>query len=142
MNATRIRLGALVEWAIAAGCIALALAAVSLIGSKFGSVRAVMPVIAHEAPAPLIAAPAAIPPGAVSVPMLLLGRGRAVRIGETMSDVEAHLGRAEETSPVSVERAPNGERLTRTYEDRGIHFQLVFEPFEKNAEPRLAAIYR
>ena len=34
-----------------------------------------------------------------------------------------------------------GERLTRFYEYGGARFILVFEPFERNGEVRLAAIY-
>jgi hypothetical protein len=41
-----------------------------------------------------------------------------------------------------VERGQYGERETRTYNHGGIRFQLVFEPFDQGAEPRLAAIYR
>ena len=41
----------------------------------------------------------------------------------------------------SLERGPNGERVTRFYERAGTRFVLVFEPFERNAEARVAAIY-
>ena len=34
-----------------------------------------------------------------------------------------------------------GERLTRFYEYSGSKFIVVFEPFERNGEPRVAAIY-
>ena len=34
-----------------------------------------------------------------------------------------------------------GERLTRFYEYSGSRFILVFEPFERNGEVRVAAIY-
>ena len=34
-----------------------------------------------------------------------------------------------------------GERLTRFYEYAGFRFILVYEPFERNGEPRVAAIY-
>ena len=43
--------------------------------------------------------------------------------------------------PQSVERAPNGERLTRFYEYAGTRFVLVFEPLRSEGEPRIAAIY-
>lgn len=145
MNVMRIRIGAIVEWLAAAACIVAMLSAGSFVSRAFGTVRAVMPVIAREAPAqaaPLMAAPAAIPPGAVSLPLLLLVNGPSLRIGQTFSAVTTRLAQAVEAQPPAVERAPNGERMTRFYEHRGTRFQLVFEPFEKDAEPRLAAIYR
>ena len=40
-----------------------------------------------------------------------------------------------------VDRGTLGERLTRFYEYAGSRFILVFEPFERNGEPRVAAIY-
>ena len=43
--------------------------------------------------------------------------------------------------PQSIERAPTGERLTRFYEYAGSRFIVVFEPFERNGEARIAAIY-
>ena len=36
---------------------------------------------------------------------------------------------------------PLGERLTRFYEHAGTRFVLVFEPFERKGEPKVAAIY-
>lgn len=142
MNATRIRIGALVEWLVAAACIIAVLLAGSFLSRELRTVRAVMPVIAREARASLVAAPAAIPPGAVSLPMLLLGDGLSVQVGDPLGVVSQRLSQALSTQPPSAERAPNGERETRFYEHRGTRFQLVFEPFEKGAEPRLAAIYR
>lgn len=142
MNANRIGVGALVEWVVAAACIVAALAAGSLLYGEFRAVRAVTPVIAREAPAPVLAAPASIPPGAVSLPMLLLSDGLSVQLGETLEAVTERFTGAMSTQPPSAERAPHGERVTRFYEHRGTRFQLVFEPFERGGAPRLAAIYR
>ena len=141
MATTRVRVESVLEWVLAAAFILVALAVGSLVVREFRTVSAVTSIIAREAPAPVAAAPAAVPPRAVSVPVLLLPDGNAVRVGETLSDVAARLGRQAEAGAQAVERAPNGERLTRFYEHAGSRFVLVFEPFERNAEPKVAAIY-
>jgi hypothetical protein len=145
MAAARIRVESVLEWALAAVFIVAALAVGSLVVREFRTVGAVTRVIAREAPAAVAAAPApapaAVPPRAVSVPLLLLPDGNVVRVGETLSAVAARLGRQAEAGAQAVERAPNGERLTRFYEHAGSRFVLVFEPFERDAEPQVAAIY-
>lgn len=141
MEATRIRIGAIVEWVVAAGFILAALAAGSIVVREFRTVSAVMPVIAREAPAPVPPTPAGVPARAVSVPVLLLSDGTEVRVGETLSDIATRLGPTAVAGSSSVERAPNGERLTRFYQYAATRFVLVFEPFERGAEARVAAIY-
>ena len=141
MDATRIRIGAIVEWIVAAGFILVTLAVGSIVVREFRTVSAVMPVIAREAPAPVPPTPAGVPARAVSVPVLLLSDGKEVRVGETVSDVARRLGAAAVVGPASMERAPNGERVTRFYEYAATRFVLVFEPFERGAEARIAAIY-
>ncbi len=51
------------------------------------------------------------------------------------------LGRAAESGRQEVDRGSLGERLTRFYEYAGFRFILVYEPFERNGDPRVAAIY-
>jgi hypothetical protein len=142
MDAARFRFGAIVEWAVAAAAILVVLALASFVDREVRTVTAVTPVIAREALTPSIAPPAVLPPGAISVPLLLLGEGTQIKVGETASEVTARLGRGAEVAAAAIERAPHGERVTRTYQLQGIRFWLVFEPFDKDAEPRVAAIYR
>lgn len=137
MEATRARVGSILEWFVAAAFIVIAFAAGSIVVREFRTVSAVMPVSAREAPEP----PASVPPRTVSVPVLLLSNGKQVRVGESASLVADRLGREAEVGSPSIERAPNGERVTRFYEQAGTRFVLVFEPFEPGAEPRVAAIY-
>jgi hypothetical protein len=139
-----MRIGALVEWALAAAAMLAVVAAGTFVAREYRSVAGVIPmdVSAVAAPGPLIAAPATIPPAAVSVPVLLLPGGRELRVGEPLSAIVERLGRDAEVAPPAVERAPNGERVTRTYELAEVRFRLVFEQFADNGEPRLAAIYR
>jgi hypothetical protein len=77
-----------------------------------------------------------VPREAVSVPMLVLGGGRQVRVGEARLDAIAELGsmsllrRAED-------RGSFGAREVRSYQG----LTLVFEPFERAGGSRVAAIY-
>lgn len=140
MDAKRFGVRALVEWLLAAACVVAILAAGALAVRQVRTVTTVTPVIAREAPAGLISTPAAIPPGAISLPFLVFNDGKEVRVGETLSDVVSRIGRG--AGLPSIERAPNGERVTRVYEYRGRLFQLVFESSGGDEEPRVAAIYR
>jgi hypothetical protein len=140
MDALRVRLGPVVEWAIAAAFLAATVAVGSLILREFG--------VAHvntAAPAARVhteaATPAAVPPRAVSVPVLPFRDGKEIRVGDTAAAVAASLGRAAESGRQEVDRGRLGERLTRYYEYAGFRFILVFEPFERNGEPRVGAIY-
>jgi hypothetical protein len=91
---------------------------------------------------PLVASmPASVPARAVSVPVLPFLDGKEIKVGDTVSDVSARLGRAAEVGRQEVDRGSLGERLTRFYEYGGSRFILVFEPFERNGEARVAAIY-
>jgi hypothetical protein len=140
MEATRVRFESFIEWAVAAAFIVALLATGSVVLREFRTVNAVTPVIAREAlPAPPV--PAGVPSRAVSVPVLLLADGNAIRVGDSLAAIARRLGRQAEVGTQSVERAPNGERLTRFYEHAGMRFVLVFEPFQRDAEPRIAAIY-
>ena len=139
MGATRVRFGSILEWALAAGFIAAALAAGSIAVREVRTGRAVTAVIAREAPS--IEAPASLAPRAVSVPMLLLVNGREIRLGDRASDVAARLGTAAELISESLERSAVRERATRFYREVGGQFVLVFEAFERTAEPTVAAIY-
>jgi hypothetical protein len=136
----RFRLGPVLEWAIAAVFLFATIAVGSLI------LRELRPVPRQTsvtiAPArPLVAVPPAVPARAVSVPVLPFLDGKEVRVGETVSAVAARLGRAAEIGRQEVDRGSLGERLTRFYEYSGSRFILVFEPFERNGEARVAAIY-
>jgi hypothetical protein len=99
------------------------------------------PTIAQAARPIVASIPAAVPPRAVSVPVLPFLDGKEVRVGETVSTVATRLGRAAESGRQEIDRGSLGERLTRFYEYAGSRFILVFEPFERNGEARVAAIY-
>jgi len=143
MDAIRVRprfsLAPMFEWVVAA----LFLTATVAVGSMILYELTPAPP-ARQVPAarPLVASiPAAVPARAVSVPVLPFLDGKEVRIGETVSAVASRLGRAAENGRQEVDRGSLGERLTRFYEYAGSRFILVFEPFERNGEVRVAAIY-
>ena len=139
MEATRVRFGSILEWLLAAAFVAGAAALVSMAFGEMRNVRAVVPVIAGEAPTYDI--PPGIPARSVSVPMLLLGNGRAVRLGDRASEVAARLGEAQQAVSESLDRSEVRERVTRFYSYLGTQFVLVFEDIERNTDSKVAAIY-
>ena len=142
MEATRPRFTSILEWAVAVAFIAAMLVVGSVVVREFRTVSAMTSVSASapDAVPPPIAS-VGVPPRAVSVPMLLLSDGMEVRVGERISAVVERLGQHAVVGKQAIERAVHGQRVTRFYDHVGTQFVLVFEPFEKNAEPRVAAIY-
>lgn len=141
MEAIRARFGSALEWLVAAAFIVALVAVGSIVWRELRTMTATLPVIAHESQADAAVPPAGVPARAVSIPVLLLPGGEAVRVGESVSTIAARLGRQAEVGTQTVERARFGERLTRFYEHLGARFVLVFEPFEERGEPKVAAIY-
>jgi hypothetical protein len=138
---SRLRLAPVFEWLVAAAFLFATFVVGALILQEL---RAPVPVrVQSSQPArPLVATiPAAVPARAVSVPVLPFLDGKEIRIGETVSAIASRLGRAAEIGRQEVDRGSLGERLTRFYEYAGSKFIVVFEPFERNGEPRVAAIY-
>ena len=140
MKAGRGQLVSMLEWAVAAGCVLLVAGVGSIAVREIRSVSAVTPVIARET-ATAAPAPAGVPPRAVSVPMLLLSDGNAVRVGDSLADIAARLGRQAEVGRQLIETGSRGDRLIRFYEHASDRFVLVLESLEPGAEPRVAAIY-
>jgi hypothetical protein len=136
----RLRLTPLVEWLIAAAFLAATITVASLVIREVQGPTAVQ----AEASAPrayVASTPPAVPAGAVSVPVLPFLDGKDVKVGETAAIIASRLGRAAENGRQEVDRGTLGERLTRFYEYGGTRFILVFEPFERDGEARVAAIY-
>jgi len=141
MHATslRVRFAPTVEWLVAAVFLAATLAVGLLLVREFRSPPAVVP-------APSVAEPTAgtgltVPERAVSVPALLLMDGAQVRIGDTAEHVRQVIGTSSQVGAPVTEPAPLGPRTIQTYERQGTRFVLVFEPFERKGEPRVAGIY-
>jgi hypothetical protein len=136
----RLRIAPLIEWMIAAAFLLATVAVASLVVRELRGPNRIL----AEAPAarPLVSSlPASVPPRAVSVPMLPFLDGKEIRVGQTAATVAANLGRAAESGRQELDKGTLGERLTRFYEYAGSKFIVVFEPFERGGEPRVAAIY-
>ena len=135
----QFRFASLFEWLIAAAFLVATIVVGSLVVRE---IRFTPPARTLPAARPLVASiPPGVPARAVSVPVLPFLDGKEIRIGETVSAVASRLGRAAEIGRQDVDRGSLGERLTRFYEYSGSRFILVFEPFERNGEARVAAIY-
>lgn len=138
MDALRSRIGAALEWLVAAAFLAATVVVGSLIVGALARLERSRPAVAAPAPVPT---PPGIPAGAISVPMLLLFDGRAIRLGDPVSRVATLLGRAAETGADEVHQGSLGDRRTRFYELAGTHFILVFDRPAAQPEPRVAAIF-
>jgi len=140
MDALRLRVGSVVEWAVVAAFLAATLGVASLI---FYGLRPPSPrpaaTVAREAQVSDV--PAAVPKGAVSLPVLPFQDGREVRVGDTATAVAARLGASAETGREESDRGRLGPRLTRFYEYAGFRFIVVYEPFERNGAMRVSGIY-
>ena len=138
---TRARLGSVLEWALAAGCI-LAVAALGAVLFKQARLATLPQVIAEEVTSVDPAdTPAAIPSRAVSVPLLPLSNGTQLRVGETAGAIAGKLNKAWQIGADAWERTSAGERVVRTYDDGARHFLLVMEDAAGQPEFRLSAIY-
>ena len=136
----RFRFAPLVEWLIAAAFLGATVFVAGLIVNELRTPEVIR--IAAPAARPVVSSiPPSVPERAVSVPALPFLDGKEVRVGETAAAVAAKLGRSAEVGRQEIDRGTVGERLTRFYEYTGAKFILVFEPFEQNGEPRVAAIY-
>ena len=136
----RFRLAPVFEWVVAALFLFATLAVGSMIVRELRPSRPAQVVGPSRAP-DCRQHPAGGSVRAVSVPVLPFLDGKEIRIGETVSAVASRLGRAAESGRQEIDRGSLGERLTRFYEYAGSRFILVFEPFERNGEVRVAAIY-
>jgi hypothetical protein len=118
------------EWAVVAATLAVAL----LVGSALVRELRVAPWAFDSTPPP--PAPTVLPREAVSVATLVLAAGGAVHVGEARADAVASLGSLTLLKRTD-EQGPLGAREVRSYQ--GV--TLVFEPFERAGDPRVAAIY-
>jgi hypothetical protein len=139
MEATRIRFGSILEWGLAAPVGAAAATLISVAVEELRQIRPIVPVIAGEAPVTDV--PDGVPPRSVSVPMLLLGNGREIRVGDRAAELAARFGGAPQIISESLDPSDVRRRVTRFYNHLGTQFVLVFEDVERNADLTVAAIY-
>ena len=118
------------HWAAFAAIVVIAIVLASLI------VRELRFASSFGAATSEVAAATVLPREAVSVPTLVVAEGRHVRVGEARSDAIAQLASLKLLKRTD-EAGPLGAREVRAYQ--GV--TLVFEPFERAGDPRVAAIY-
>lgn len=133
----RSRADLVFDWAVAAAFLAATFVVTFLLVRELRRPNPVQPPPARAA----AVQPAVLPASAVGVPSLMLLDGKTIRVGETASAVVALFGGAVETRSEPMGRGPLGPKVAKYYEQAGTRFILVFEPFEINGEPRVAAIY-
>jgi len=136
MQGSRLRFGSAGEWVLAAVIILGTCGIASIVVREMRTVSAAM----APRESRVSAIPTGVPARAVSVPVLLLPDGETVRVGDRLSQVASRFDREAEVGAQMVEPGRLGDRLTRFYERAGTRFVLVFEPFARDGEPRVAAI--
>ena len=77
----------------------------------------------------------------MSVPVLPFTDGKELRSATPRRPSPNGSAAPPKSGRQEADRGSLGERLTRFYEYARLRFILVFEPFERNGEPRVAAIY-
>ena len=139
MDANRLGFGSAAEWTIAAVFL-LATVGVGLLIMR--EMTAIDRPVSNRPPvgAPGVV-PAGLPPLSIPVSSLRLAGAGELRLGDTLEKVSGMLGREAETGEQVAGEARTGTRLTRGYEYARIRFTIVFEPFERNGEFRIAGIY-
>ncbi len=139
MDASRLRLGSAAEWTAAVVFL------VATVGVGLLIIREITVIDRPTPVRPPVTTPATLPAGlpalSIPVPSLRLPGAGELRLGDTLDKVSTMLGREAETGVQVVEQARTGTRLTRGYEWAHIRFTIVFEPFERNGEFRIAGIY-
>jgi hypothetical protein len=135
MDATRTRLSFAGDWLMAAAfLIGTVLVALLIVRELRGAGGA-------SATPGITTTAAAIPADAVSVPALVLGEARELRVGDAGAAALERLGQTGTLLSKTSERGPLGEREVRSYQLAGTRFILVLEPFERGGEQRVAGIY-
>jgi hypothetical protein len=138
MRATRTRIASVVEWLIAAVVVTGVAAAGSVTVREARTVRALTPVSAAEPAAS--EPPSDIPSRTVSLPVLLLADGKAIRVGDSLPEVLKRVGVAAQVGS-GPGASSEGERFTRFYSYIGSRFALAFERARTDAQPRVVGIY-
>ena len=136
-EATRARLSFAGEWLTAAAFLITTVLVGALIVRQLRVAPHASAIPGEAATLTAAASALTVPPDAVSAPSLVLSAGGEIRVGQARADALATLDASAKLLKETTERGPLGPREVRSYEG----FTLVFEPFERRGEPRVAAIY-
>jgi hypothetical protein len=133
----RLPFRSIVEWVLAA---AVAMALVLVVAVLVREARAIQASVPLDASAPTPpAAPAGVPPRAVSVPLLLLPEGITLRVGDPAAEIESRLRGKADLTAEAWDRMEGRERVIRSYTLTGTRFVLVLEGGDDSS--RVMAIY-
>ena len=135
-EATRARLSFAGEWLTAAAFLITTVLVGALIVRQLRVAPQALS-ISGEAAASTAASASTVPLDAVQTPSLAVSAEGEIRVGQIRADALATLGASAKLLKETTEQGPLGPREVRSYEG----FTLVFEPFERQGEPRVAAIY-
>src|SRR2546422_10901803 len=136
IDAPRSRVSFTGEWLTAA----VLLVGTVLVGLLIVRELRVAPAAAG-APEPVSSSATAVPADAVSVPTLMVSGAHEIKVGDLAADALGQLGSPVTLVNQTLERGPIGTREIRSYQLGGTRFIIVFEPFERRGELRVAAIY-
>jgi hypothetical protein len=133
----RLRVGSLFEWALAATGVALLIWLISVpVQRALGPRVEAAPVDAG------VNVPAGVPPGAMSVPVMLLLDGRELRAGDSHARLHTLLPDKLAEGPAHITGDARGsERHTRAYVADGIRFFVVCERPDSGGAMRVQGIY-
>ena len=87
------------------------------------------------------ATPTGVPPGARSMPLLVLLDGTEVRVGMPETTLRTILSERLAAAPRVASRGQFGDRITRAYLAQGTRFWVVLERRLPGDEVRVSAIY-
>ena len=138
MDARRIGISSLFEWAAAALCV---LALIWIISVP------VQRLIRPHVQAAIVDAdvdtetPRGVPAGATIVPVMLLLDGREIRQGDLRTKVDEILPAKYADGAPETSQAHFGERHTRRYIVNGVKFYVVCERIEPNGPMKISGIY-
>ena len=137
----RFRLAPVFEWVVAALFLIATFAVGSMILRELSPIAARPGAVPAAGPPVVASIPAAVPAAPSRCPCCRFSTGKKSGLGKRCRPSPRGSGRAAESGRQEIDRGSLGERLTRFYEYGGSRFILVFEPFERNGEARVAAIY-
>jgi hypothetical protein len=133
----RLRIGSLFEWLLAAAGVAILIWLISVpVQRALGPRVEAAPVVE-----PSTALPPGVPPGAVSVPVMLLLDGREIRAGDSHTRLHTLLPDKLVDGPTYISANGLGERHTRLYVVDGTRFFVVCERTDTSGPMRVLGIY-
>ena len=138
MDARRIGLTALIEWAAAALCVLALIWIISVPVQRLLGPNVQAAIADDEVSSEM---PRGIPAGAAIVPVMLMLDGREIRQGDLHTKLDDILPARYADGPRETSQARFGERHARRYRVHGVRFYVVCERIEPNGQMKVSGIY-